>query len=187
MSQSQDATFTAPMGEENLMNINHRDSESITDVCSNEDVPEVELVSLLEEQLPQYKLRVDSLFLYENQDWTQSPHQQQHASDTLSPVLAEETFRYMILGTDRVEQMTKTYNDIDMVTHLLAERDRDLELAARIGQALLKRNHALSEQNETLEEQLGQAFDQVYLGSSICSMKQLDLGNGEFIFLVSLK
>eukprot|EP00069_Balaena_mysticetus_P004760 bmy_17605T0 len=189
MSQSQNATSTSPMGEENLMNINHRDSESITEVlndgqhleqearskhmkvekpkrvqrnvCSNEDLPEVELVSLLEEQLPQYKLRVDSLFLYENQDWTQSPRQQQHGSDALSPVLAEETFRYMILGTDRVEQMTKTYNDIDMVTHLLAERDRDLELAARIGQALLKRNHALSEHNEALEEQLGQAFDQV--------------------------
>ncbi|XP_017511207.3 trafficking kinesin-binding protein 2 isoform X1 [Manis javanica] len=161
MSQPQNATFVLPAGEENLMNINHRDSESITDVCSNEDLPEVELVSLLEEQLPQYKLRVDSLFLYENQDWTQSPHQQQHASDALSPVLAEETFRYMILGTDRVEQMTKTYNDVDMVTHLLAERDRDLELAARIGQALLKRNHVLSEQNEALEEQLGQAFDQV--------------------------
>lgn len=161
MSQSQNAIFTSPTGEENLMSSNHRDSESITDVCSNEDLPEVELVNLLEEQLPQYKLRVDSLFLYENQDWTQSPQQQQHASDALSPVLAEETFRYMILGTDRVEQMTKTYNDIDMVTHLLAERDRDLELAARIGQALLKRNHVLSEQNEALEEQLGQAFDQV--------------------------
>ncbi|XP_068924882.1 trafficking kinesin-binding protein 2 isoform X2 [Petaurus breviceps papuanus] len=143
------------------MNSNHRDSESITDVCSNEDLPEVELVSLLEEQLPQYKLRVDSLCLYENQDWTQSPHQNQHDSDAVSPVLAEETFRYMILGTDRVEQMTRTYNDIDMVTHLLAERDRDLELAARIGQALLKRNHVLSEQNEALEEQLGQVFDQV--------------------------
>ncbi|XP_006862046.1 PREDICTED: trafficking kinesin-binding protein 2 [Chrysochloris asiatica] len=162
MSQSQNDLSTSPKGEENLMNINHRDSESITDVCSNEDLPEVELVSLLEEQLPQYKLRVDSLFLYENQDWTQTPHQHQHASDALSPVLAEETFRYMILGTDRVEQMTKTYNDIDMVTHLLAERDRDLELAARIGQALLKRNHVLSEQNEALEEQLGQAFDQVH-------------------------
>ncbi|EHA97920.1 Trafficking kinesin-binding protein 2 [Heterocephalus glaber] len=61
----------------------------------------------------------------------------------------------MILGTDRVEQMTKTYNDIDMVTHL-AERDRDLELAARIGQALLKRNHVLSDQNKALEEQLGE-------------------------------
>ncbi|GAB1285001.1 Trafficking protein, kinesin-binding 2 [Apodemus speciosus] len=132
---------------------------STCDVCSNEDLPEVELVNLLEEQLPQYKLRVDSLFLYENQDWAQSSHQRQDASETLSPVLAEETFRYM--STDRVEQMTKTYNDIDMVTHLLAERDRDLELAARIGQALLKRNHVLSEQNEALEEQLGQAFDQV--------------------------
>lgn len=161
MNQSQNAIFTSPMGEENLMNNNHRDSESITDVCSNEDLPEVELVNLLEEQLPQYRLKVDSLFLYENQDWTRSPHRQHHASGTLSPVLAEETFRYMILGTDRVEQMTKTYNDIDMVTHLLAERDRDLELAARIGQALLKRNHVLSEQNEALEEQLGQAFDQV--------------------------
>ncbi|EGV99434.1 trafficking kinesin-binding protein 2 [Cricetulus griseus] len=161
MSQSQNAIFTSPTGEENLMNSNHRDSESITDVCSNEDLPEVELVNLLEEQLPQYKLRVDSLFLYENQDWAQSSHQPQDAPETLSPVLAEETFRYMILGTDRVEQMTKTYNDIDMVTHLLAERDRDLELAARIGQALLKRNHVLSEQNEALEEQLGQAFDQV--------------------------
>lgn len=161
MSQSQNAIFKSRTGEENLMSSNHRDSESITDVCSNEDLPEVELVNLLEEQLPQYKLRVDSLFLYENQDWSQSSHQQQDASETLSPVLAEETFRYMILGTDRVEQMTKTYNDIDMVTHLLAERDRDLELAARIGQALLKRNHVLSEQNEALEEQLGQAFDQV--------------------------
>lgn len=161
MSQSQNAIFKSRTGEANLMSSNHRDSESITDVCSNEDLPEVELVNLLEEQLPQYKLRVDSLFLYENQDWAQSSHQQRDASETLSPVLAEETFRYMILGTDRVEQMTKTYNDIDMVTHLLAERDRDLELAARIGQALLKRNHVLSEQNEALEEQLGQAFDQV--------------------------
>ncbi|XP_021253376.1 trafficking kinesin-binding protein 2 isoform X2 [Numida meleagris] len=48
-----------------------------------------------------------------------------------------------------------------MVKHLLAEKDQDLELAARIGQALLKRNHLLTEQNEALEEQLGQTLDQV--------------------------
>uniref|UniRef100_A0A452GSW1 Uncharacterized protein n=1 Tax=Gopherus agassizii TaxID=38772 RepID=A0A452GSW1_9SAUR len=143
------------------MNINHGDPESITDVCSTEDLPEVELVNMLEEQLPQYKLRVDSVYPYDNQDWLQAPSRYSHVPQTISPVLAEETFHYMILGTDRVEQMTKTYNDVDMVTHLLAERDRDLELAARIGQALLKRNHALTEQNEVLEEQLGQAFDQV--------------------------
>lgn len=143
------------------MNFSQLDSEVISDVCANENLPEVELVSLLEDQLPQYKLRVDSLFLYDHQDWIQSPSQKNHAVSSLSPVLAEETFRYMILGSDRVEQMTKTYNDIDMVTHLLAERDRDLELAARIGQALLKRNHSLAEQNESLEEQLAYALDQV--------------------------
>ncbi|XP_042730258.1 trafficking kinesin-binding protein 2 isoform X2 [Lagopus leucura] len=141
------------------MNFDHRILESISDVCSTEDLPEVELVSMLEEQLPDYKLRVDSLYLYENHDWIQSPTRRGHLPEISSPVHDEETFRYMILGTDNMEQ--KTYSDADMVRHLLAEKDRDLELAARIGQALLKRNHLLTEQNEALEEQLGQTLDQV--------------------------
>ncbi|NWW45332.1 TRAK2 protein, partial [Pedionomus torquatus] len=132
---------------------------ALSDVCSAEDLPEVELVSMLEEQLPDYKLRVDSLYLYENQDWIQSPACHGHLPEITSPVRDEDPFRYMILGTDNVEQ--KTYSDSDMVKHLLAEKDRDLELAARIGQALLKRNHLLTEQNETLEEQLGQTLDRV--------------------------
>ncbi|NWW92376.1 TRAK2 protein, partial [Rhynochetos jubatus] len=132
---------------------------SLSDVCSNEDLPEVELVSMLEEQLPDYKLRVDSLYLYENRDWIQSPASHGHLPEIASPVRGEEPFRYMILGTDNMEQ--KTYSDADMVKHLLAEKDRDLELAARIGQALLKRNHLLTEQNEALEEQLGQTLDRV--------------------------
>ncbi|XP_052532271.1 trafficking kinesin-binding protein 2 isoform X4 [Tympanuchus pallidicinctus] len=159
------------------MNFDHRILESISDVCSSEDLPEVELVSMLEEQLPDYKLRVDSLYLYENHDWIQSPTHRGHLPEISSPVHDEETFRYMtlielppsslsgsckfsqVLGTDNMEQ--KTYSDADMVRHLLAEKDRDLELAARIGQALLKRNHLLTEQNEALEEQLGQTLDQV--------------------------
>lgn len=44
---------------------------------------------------------------------------------------------------------------------LLGQRDRDLELAARIGQSLLQRNHLLQERNETIEEQLAQVLDQV--------------------------
>uniref|UniRef100_A0A9J7WVH0 Trafficking protein, kinesin binding 2 n=1 Tax=Cyprinus carpio carpio TaxID=630221 RepID=A0A9J7WVH0_CYPCA len=104
----------------------------------------------------------DSLYLYEGQDWVISPSCSPEEPSAISPVLAEETFRYMILSTDRVEQMTKTYNDIDVVTHLLAERDRDLELAARIGQSLLQRNHVLQERNGSLEEQLAQAVDQVH-------------------------
>uniref|UniRef100_A0A671Z007 Trafficking kinesin protein 2 n=1 Tax=Sparus aurata TaxID=8175 RepID=A0A671Z007_SPAAU len=71
-------------------------------------------------------------------------------------------FSLAVLSADRVEQMTKTYNDMEVVTQLLAERDRDLELAARIGQSLLQRNHLLQERNEALEEQLAQALDQVH-------------------------
>ncbi|KAG8558911.1 hypothetical protein GDO81_017183 [Engystomops pustulosus] len=144
------------------MNIHSGDSAPGNDVYHSHDTPEVELVNLLEEQLPQYKLRVDSLYLYDHQDWLQhSPTHKSNGLGSLSPVLAEETFRYMILGSERIDQMTRSYHDTDMLTHLLTERDRDLELAARIGQALLKRNHILTEQNESLEEQLSQALDHV--------------------------
>uniref|UniRef100_A0A4W5JE20 Trafficking protein, kinesin binding 2 n=1 Tax=Hucho hucho TaxID=62062 RepID=A0A4W5JE20_9TELE len=107
----------------------------------------------------------ESLYLYDSQDWVISPicsPEEEACPTAISPMLAEETFRYMILSADRVEQMTKTYNDIEVVTHLLAERDRDLELAARIGQSLLQRNHLLQERNESVEEQLAQALDQVH-------------------------
>ncbi|NWV18653.1 TRAK2 protein, partial [Origma solitaria] len=131
----------------------------LSDGCSNEDLPEVELVSMLEEQLPDYKLRVDSLYLYENPDWIQPTACHGRVPEITSPARQEEPFRYMILGPDNVEQ--KAFSDADMVKRLLAEKDRDLELAARIGQALLKRNHLLMEQNEALEEQLGQTLDRV--------------------------
>ncbi|KAM3855271.1 trafficking kinesin-binding protein 2 isoform 1-T3 [Vipera latastei] len=144
------------------MNFNHSNSENITDVCPNEDLPEVELVSMLEEQLPQYKLRVDSLYLPVNDDWIQSRSSHSHDPEISSPVLAEEALHYMIVGTDRGEYVPKNCNDIEVITHLLAEKDRDLELAARIGQALLRRNHSLTEQNDVLEDQLGQAFDKIH-------------------------
>ncbi|XP_029303444.1 trafficking kinesin-binding protein 2 isoform X2 [Cottoperca gobio] len=127
-----------------------------------------------------------SVYLSDSQDWVVSPgcspDEGPGQLSAISPMLAEETFRYMtylalepssyshpgsqslskVLGADRVEQMTKTYNDIEVVSHLLAERDRDLELAARIGQSLLQRNHLLQERNEAVEEQLAQTLDQVH-------------------------
>ncbi|XP_069733091.1 huntingtin-associated protein 1 isoform X2 [Phaenicophaeus curvirostris] len=57
--------------------------------------------------------------------------------------------------------MTKTYHDIDAVTNLLDEKERDLELAARIGQSLLKQNRSLTERNELLEEQLELAKEEI--------------------------
>ncbi|XP_072240447.1 trafficking kinesin-binding protein 1 isoform X2 [Leuresthes tenuis] len=59
-----------------------------------------------------------------------------------------------VLCSDRVGQVTKTYHDIKAVTHLLEEKERDLELAARIGQSLLKQNQDLTARNVMLDEQL---------------------------------
>ncbi|KFB46169.1 hypothetical protein ZHAS_00014170 [Anopheles sinensis] len=49
-----------------------RDVGCITELCSAEDLPEVEIFSLLEEQIPRYKIRADTTTTfggYENQDW----------------------------------------------------------------------------------------------------------------------
>ncbi|XP_016521573.1 trafficking kinesin-binding protein 1 isoform X2 [Poecilia formosa] len=66
-----------------------------------------------------------------------------------------------VLCSDRVGQVTKTYHDIKAVTHLLEEKERDLELAARIGQSLLKQNQELTSRNETLDEQLEIAKEEI--------------------------
>ncbi|GAB0199088.1 huntingtin-associated protein 1 [Grus japonensis] len=66
-----------------------------------------------------------------------------------------------VLCAERVVRITKTYHDIDAVTSLLDEKERDLELAARIGQSLLKQNRSLTERNELLEEQLELAKEEI--------------------------
>ncbi|KAM9255078.1 huntingtin-associated protein 1 [Cariama cristata] len=66
-----------------------------------------------------------------------------------------------VLCAERVVRITKTYHDIDAVTNLLEEKERDLELAARIGQSLLKQNRSLTERNELLEEQLELAKEEI--------------------------
>uniref|UniRef100_A0A3B4X2I9 Trafficking kinesin protein 1 n=1 Tax=Seriola lalandi dorsalis TaxID=1841481 RepID=A0A3B4X2I9_SERLL len=77
------------------------------------------------------------------------------------PTISDWLFLPSLLCADRVGQMTKTYNDIDAVTRLLEEKERDLELAARIGQSLLKKNRTLTEQNDYLEIQVGQITEEV--------------------------
>ncbi|XP_017272496.1 trafficking kinesin-binding protein 1 isoform X1 [Kryptolebias marmoratus] len=66
-----------------------------------------------------------------------------------------------VLCSDRVGQVTKTYHDIKAVTNLLEEKERDLELAARIGQSLLKQNQELTAGNEMLDEQLEIAKEEI--------------------------
>lgn len=45
-------------------------------MCSSGNLPEVEILSLIEEQIPKYRLRSDSItdFCgYDNEDWIQTP------------------------------------------------------------------------------------------------------------------
>uniref|UniRef100_A0A8C8RIZ4 HAP1 N-terminal domain-containing protein n=1 Tax=Pelusios castaneus TaxID=367368 RepID=A0A8C8RIZ4_9SAUR len=127
--------------------------------CGN--VPEVEIISLLGEQLPRYTLRADTVFGYEHDDWLHTPLVPPEASACLTPQQIEETLKYFLLCSERAGRITKTYRDLDAVTNLLDEKERDLELAARIGQSLLKQNRSLAERNELLEEQLELAKEEI--------------------------
>ncbi|NXH60414.1 TRAK1 protein, partial [Rhabdornis inornatus] len=139
----------------------YRDACTITDVCNSTNLPEVEIISLLEEQLPHYKLRADTIYGYDHDDWLHTPLISPDANIDLTTEQIEETLKYFLLCAERVGQMTKTYNDIDAVTRLLEEAKRDLELAARIGQSLLKKNKSLTERNDFLEEQVEHIREEV--------------------------
>ncbi|XP_070585999.1 huntingtin-associated protein 1 isoform X2 [Erythrolamprus reginae] len=91
----------------------------------------------------------------------QTPQVSSEAVAALTFKQIEETLEYFLICSERVEKITKTYHDIDAVTTLLEEKENDLELAARIGQALLKQNRSLSERNELLDEQLELAKEEI--------------------------
>ncbi|TKS69181.1 Trafficking kinesin-binding protein 1 106 kDa O-GlcNAc transferase-interacting protein [Collichthys lucidus] len=185
------------------------DVSTLTDLCS--DLPELEIVSLLSEGQPNYTLRADSVFGYDNDDWLHTPLLPPTVVLGLTHEQIEETLKYFlwsssgseeeeeenstssfvdeilveekkchnsnnnnnnnkdslgrevteVLCSDRVGQVTKTYHDIKAVTHLLEEKERDLELAARIGQSLLKQNQELTARNEMLDEQLEIAKEEI--------------------------
>ncbi|XP_029286531.1 trafficking kinesin-binding protein 1 [Cottoperca gobio] len=147
---------------ENLRDLGQRtcqDVSTLTDLCS--DLPELEIVSLLSEGQPNYTLRADSVFGYDNDDWLHTPLLTPAVALGLTHEQIEETLKYFLLCSDRVGQVTKTYHDIKAVTHLLEEKERDLELAARIGQSLLKQNQEITARNEMLDEQLELAKEEI--------------------------
>ncbi|XP_026158966.1 trafficking kinesin-binding protein 1 [Mastacembelus armatus] len=151
--------YAFPQDIRNLEQQSCHDVSTLTDLCS--DLPELEIVSLLSEGLPNYTLRADSVFGYDNDDWLHTPLLPQEVALGLTHEQIEETFNYFLLCSDRVGQVTKTYHDIKAVTHLLEEKERDLELAARIGQSLLKQNKELTARNGMLDEQLEIAKEEI--------------------------
>lgn len=118
---------------------------------------------------------------YKHNDWLiETPLIDLNAPIDLSPEVLRETLSYFILSGERLSQMTRVYNDTDALTKLLEEvwtrsdfdiffinlktllqKERDLELAARIGQTLLDQNQSQNERINELETELSQAKDKV--------------------------
>lgn len=59
-----------------------------------------------------------------------------------------------VLCSNRVSQMTRTYDDIEAVTRLLEEKEKDLELTVQIGKELLAQNSRLESRVADLETEL---------------------------------
>lgn len=64
------------------------------DVCNSTELPEVEIISLLEEKLPVYKLRADSVYGYEHDDWLHTPLISPDTHIDLTTEQIEETLNY---------------------------------------------------------------------------------------------
>lgn len=77
-------------------------------------------------------------------------------------------FYFIVLCGNRVSQMTRTYDDIEAVTRLLEEKEKDLELTAHIGKDLLTENTRLKKQVEELE-------NDIKLANENCQQLKYDL------------
>lgn len=131
----------------------------ITDICNSDNLPEVEIFSLLEEKIPKYKVRSDVLtdFTgYSNEDWfIPAPALKLPVEGLgLTKDQTRETLNYFLLCGKRVSQMTRSYDDIEAVTRLLEEKEKDLELTVQIGKELLTQNNLLESRVTELENDL---------------------------------
>lgn len=117
-----------------------------------------------ENKSPGFNLRAlsDSISALENNPWVPTHELTQDLNATvLSNELVNETLNYFVNCRQRSSQMTKTYDDNDAYILLLQEKEVDLELAARIGQDLLKQNNQLKDSVKSLKEELAKRQDDV--------------------------
>ena len=122
------------------------------------------MVSLVEEHLPRYRLKQDYLAQHggpQHEDWTLRTPALTPAPTQLSPEQAGAALDYFVSCGARLTQMTRTYHDVEAVTRLLEEKEKDLELAAKIGQELLQRNKETEDKVGRLEAELCGATDLV--------------------------
>lgn len=124
----------------------------LTDIHTQSDLAEVEVVSLVQELIPKYRLRADTDFACSNQDFIQTPRIDGSEFQALTSKQIRALLEYYESSSNRISQMTKTYHDISAVTRLLEERENDLQMAVSLGQTLLENNDSLRNQVALLEQ-----------------------------------
>ncbi|XP_076822609.1 uncharacterized protein LOC143468988 isoform X3 [Clavelina lepadiformis] len=122
--------------------------------------PEEDIASFVFDEIPRYQLRANKNIECSQSSWIETPVLSPSVNTDLSPEQCEETFKFFLLSGKRLSQMTRTYHDIEAVVQLLEEKEKDLELAARIGQTLLTKNKEVAFQNDLLEEKLTHALEE---------------------------
>ena len=128
-AESSPSSQAAHSGEGDSVKAKRRsvDCSTLTDLHSSPAVPEVEVISLLDEELPRYRLRADYLTEfggYANADFADAsvietpclPEGDEERLVGLTGEQAEATLEFLISSGQRLSQMTKTYHDVEAVT-----------------------------------------------------------------------
>ncbi|UJR36270.1 hypothetical protein I4U23_029000 [Adineta vaga] len=135
------------------------DCEVLTDIHTQSNLAEVEIVSLVQELIPRYRLRTDTDFACSNEDFIQTPRIDGSEFESLANEQIRGLLDYYASSSNRISQMTKTYHDITAVTRMLEDRENDLQMAVTLGQTLLESNDSLRNQVTLLEHDIEQTTE----------------------------
>ncbi|CAF1154091.1 unnamed protein product [Rotaria sordida] len=135
------------------------DCEVLTDIHTQSNLAEVEIVSLVQELIPRYRLRADTDFVCSNEDFIQTPRIDGSEFEGLTNIQIRGLLDYYASSSERISQMTKTYHDISAITRMLEDRENDLQMAVTLGHTLLESNKSLRSQVTLLEQDIEQTTE----------------------------
>ncbi|CAF1324609.1 unnamed protein product [Adineta steineri] len=129
------------------------------DIHTQSNLAEVEIVSLVQELIPRYRLRAETDFACSNEDFIQTPRIDGSEFESLTNPQIRALLDYYASSSNRISQMTKTYHDISAVTRMLEDRENDLQMAVSLGHTLLESNDTLRNQVSLLEKDIEQTTE----------------------------
>lgn len=112
-------------------------------MCNSTDLPEFEIISLLEEQLPVYRLRADTVYGYDHDDWLHTPLVAPDARLDLTTEQIEETLKYFCKSDQSAANSTDSilyiiYISVSCAADAPGEACRNLSVISFIIQAVME-------------------------------------------------